>query len=142
MRRLKDKLIAFMYGRNGIDKFNQFLFKLYLILLILLWIISLFVHPIVYAVWSICLSILPIYMIFRCFSKNIVKRQVENRNYNDVVTQFKNYSNLLKNKYRDRKTHIYKKCPFCKAVLRLKRIRGKHRAACPRCSKSFDITVK
>ena len=142
MRKLRDKLISFMYGRNGMDKFNQFLFKIYLILLVALWIVSIFTNPIIYTIWSACLSVFAIYIIFRCFSKNIVKRQVENRNFLEVMSQFKTYSNLNKSKIRDRKTHIYKKCPYCKAVLRLKRIKGNHRAACPRCSKSFDIKVR
>ena len=142
MRRFRDKLISFMYGRNGMDSFNSFLFKLYLILLVSLWILSIFVHPIIYYVWSSCLSVLAIYIIFRLFSKNIVKRQIENRNFINVSSQFKAYSNLNKSKIRDRKTHVYKKCPYCKAVLRLKKIKGKHRAACPRCGKSFDVVVR
>jgi hypothetical protein len=142
MRKLIYKLNTFMHGRNGMDKYNKFLFKIYLILLISLWILSIFTPQIVYVIWSICLSMLALYIVFRCFSKNIVKRQIENSNYLDVCAQYKTYANLNKSKIKDRKTHIYKKCPYCKAVLRLKRIKGKHRAACPRCSKSFDVKVR
>lgn len=142
MRKIRDKIFTFMYGRNGIDKFNLFLSKIYIILLIALWVLSLFVHPLIYIIWSAFVTVLAIYIVFRCFSKNIVKRQIENRNFLEVISQFKTYSNLNKSKIRDRKTHIYKKCPYCKAVLRLKMIKGKHRAACPRCAKSFDIVVR
>lgn len=142
MRNLKDKFINFMSGRNGMDSFNKFLFCLYFVLYVIVFIISLFVHPAIYYILSICLCFLAAYMVYRFFSKNLIKRQVENRGYLSVVESFKASNNLRKSIIRDRKTHIYKKCPYCKAVLRLKKIKGKHRAACPRCSKSFDITVR
>ena len=142
MRNLKDKFINFMSGRNGMDGFNKFLFCLYFVLYVIVFIISLFVHPAIYFILSIGLCFLAAYMVYRFFSKNLIKRQVENRGYLSVVESFKASNNLRKSIIRDRKTHIYKKCPYCKAVLRLKKIKGKHRAACPRCSKSFDITVR
>ena len=142
MRRFRDKLIAFMYGRNGMDKFNQFLFKIYFILLISLWIVSIFANPLLYGIMSMCLTVFAAYIAFRCFSKNIVKRQIENRRFLETRSKLKAELNLTKSRIRDRKTHIFKKCPQCKAVLRLRRIKGKHKAVCPRCSKSFDVRVR
>ena len=49
-----------------------------------------------------------------------------------------------KNTYRQHKaarTHIYKKCPNCHAVLRLPRRKGKHTTVCPNCSKEFKVRV-
>ena len=142
MRRFRDKLIAFMYGRNGMDKFNQFLFKIYFILLISLWIVSIFANPLLYGIMSMCLTVFAAYIAFRCFSKNIVKRQIENRRFLETKSKLKAELNLTKSRIRDRKTHIFKKCPQCKAVLRLRRIKGKHKAVCPRCSKSFNVRVR
>lgn len=142
MRRFRDKLIAFMYGRNGMDKLNQFLFKIYFILLISLWIVSIFANPLLYGIMSMCLTVFAAYIAFRCFSKNIVKRQIENRRFLETRSKLKAELNLTKSRIRDRKTHIFKKCPQCKAVLRLRRIKGKHKAVCPRCSKSFDVRVR
>ena len=142
MNNFKNKLLAFMSGRNGMDSFNKFLFALYLILYVLLFIISFFVHHVVSTVLSFCLTLLALYLVYRFFSRNLVKRQIENRNFLSVMESFKTSNNLRKSMIRDRKTHVYKKCPYCKAVLRLKRIKGKHRAACPRCSKSFDVNVR
>ena len=123
MRRFRDKLIAFMYGRNGMDKFNQFLFKIYFILLISLWIVSIFANPLLYGIMSMGLTLFVVYIAFRCFSKNIVKRQIENRRFLETRSKLKAELNLTKSKIRDRKTHIFKKCPQCKAVLRLRRIK-------------------
>ncbi len=130
-----------MYGRNGIDKLGRFLFILYFILVIVQWIVSIFAPPIVYYILSLAILLLAIYMVFRCFSRNIYKRQKENSRYLAISEKVKAYFNLQRCKLRDRKTHVYRKCPSCKAVLRLKKIRGKHRAACPRCGKSFDVLV-
>ncbi len=139
--RFKDKFIRFMYGRNGFDKYGRFLFLVYFVLVIVQWIISIFVPPIASLIMSALLTLLAIYIFFRIFSKNLVKRSSENYKYIQFETKIKNYFSLQKSKHRDRKTHVYKKCPKCKAVLRLKRIKGKHRAVCPRCGNSFDVKV-
>ncbi len=141
MGNFRNKLYRFMYGRNGIDKLGQFLFVLYVILIVLQWIVSIFIKPIISAIMSSIIMLLAIYMIFRCFSKNLVKRQAENVRYIAFSGKLKGSFNLQKSKFRDRKTHVYRKCPSCKAVLRLKKIRGKHKAVCPRCGKSFDVLV-
>lgn len=139
--RFRNKLISFMYGRNGFDKFGKFLFAIYLILFVIQWIISIFVKPIVSFILSSCIMLLAFYIFFRAFSRNLVKRQAENYRYIRFESKCKTFFSLQKAKIRDRKTHVYKKCPRCKAVLRLKKIRGKHRAVCPRCSNSFDVKV-
>lgn len=141
MGRFRERLIRFMYGRNGIDAYNRFIFALYFILTVIYWIASLFIHPIASTVFSCVLFAMMIYLVFRTMSRNIVKRQVENRRYLAFSSIVKSFFKLQKNKFKDRKTHVYRKCPSCKAVLRLKKIKGNHRAVCPRCSKSFDVKV-
>lgn len=141
MRNFRNKLISFMYERNGMDKYNNFLFVLYFIILILQWILSIFIPAGLSLAFSLLLLFLIAYITFRCMSKNIYKRQAENRRFLAISDRIKAHFRLQKNKFHDRKTHVYRKCPSCKAVLRLKKIRGKHRAVCPRCSKSFDVLV-
>ena len=140
-RPVRERVAIFMYGRNGIDKYGRFLFIVYFILVILTWIISIFAAPIVYMILSSLVTLLGFYIFFRAFSRNLVKRQAENYRFITVAAKFKSFISLLKSKFRDRKTHVFRKCPYCKAVLRLKRIKGKHRAACPRCGRSFDVKV-
>lgn len=53
-----------------------------------------------------------------------------------------NFFKLHKNKLRDRKTHVYRECPFCHAVLRLPKRSGIHPVRCPRCREQFSVTVK
>ena len=48
---------------------------------------------------------------------------------------------LQKSKHRDRKTHVFRKCPACKSVLRLPRQKGKHTVRCPRCQHRFDVKI-
>ena len=136
-----NRLMSFMSGRNGFDRYGRFLFFVYFILVIVQWIVSIFVPQIVSLIMSVLLTLLAIYIFFRIFSKNLVKRSSENYKYIQIETKVKGYFSLQKSKHRDRKTHIYKKCPKCRAVLRLKRIKGKHRAVCPRCGNSFDVKV-
>lgn len=139
--RFRNRLISFMYGRNGFDKLGRFLFILYIVLVILQWIISIFVPPIVSLITSSVLTLFAVYIFFRAFSRNLVTRQTENYRYIQFETKIKSFFSLQKSKIRDRKTHVFKKCPRCKAVLRLKKIKGKHRAACPKCGNSFDVKV-
>ena len=69
---------------------------------------------------------------FRTMSRNIAKRRAENQ-------KFCNFFKLRKNKFRDRKTHVYRKCPSCKAVLRLPKAKGKHTVSCPKCKNKFSV---
>ena len=82
-----------------------------------------------------------VYTVYRMMSRNIYVRRNENEKYKALLGKIRATFRLTKNRFRDRKTHVYRKCPYCRAVLRLKKIRGKHRAACPRCGKSFDVKV-
>ena len=45
-----------------------------------------------------------------------------------------------KKKYKDRNTHMYKKCPKCKQKIRLPLKKGKHTVKCPNCGNKFDVT--
>ena len=49
---------------------------------------------------------------------------------------------LSKNRIRDRKTHVYRECPYCHAILRLPKESGTHMTRCPRCRESFSVSVK
>ena len=82
------------------------------------------------------IQFLPMILIFvifyRIFSRNIQKRRQENE-------KFCGFFKLIRNRFRDRKTHVYRKCPKCKAVLRLPKAKGKHTVVCPRCKNRFEV---
>ncbi len=132
--KLKEKFIRFMYGRYGADELYRFLTVVFYIL----FIINLFLGSYILAT---AVTALLIFMTYRVFSKNIVKRRAENEKYLVLKRRFDNYVKLRKNKWRDRKTHVYKKCPHCGAVLRFPKKKGKHSASCPSCNGEFNVKV-
>ena len=48
----------------------------------------------------------------------------------------------LIHRIRDRKTHVYRRCPVCKNVLRLPREVGDHGVNCPVCHGHFSVKIK
>ena len=124
-----------MYGRYGSDTLNKVLLVIYAAEVVVFTVLSLFVNPT--PLWMslayFALSMILIFVIFfRMFSRNIQKRRREN-------DKFCGFFKLRRNKFRDRKTHVYKKCPHCKAVLRLPKAKGKHTVICPRCKNRFTV---
>ena len=81
-------------------------------------------------------------MFYRMLSKNIAKRAQENQVYLNIRKKIKERFLLHRNKWKYRKTHVYKKCPHCKAQIRLPRMQGEHRCACPKCGDSFGVSIK
>ncbi|MGN1048452.1 MAG: hypothetical protein ACI4QZ_07565 [Eubacteriales bacterium] len=132
--KLKDKFARFMYGRYGIDELSRLMTVLFYLLII----INLFVRS---SIISVIALILVFLFTFRSFSRNIYKRRQENNRYLRLKKRVKDFFTLEKNRFRDRKTHIYRKCPKCRAVLRLPKEKGKHTVRCPRCGGGFDIKV-
>ncbi len=137
MNSLRYKLIRFMSGRyGGNDRLNYFLLGLYVFVCILNAFIF---NNIISLVLDIIMLGLMFSVLFRMFSRNIYKRKRENEVFTKISKIILPDTKLLKSKWRDRKTHIYKKCPSCKAQLRLKRIPGEHTVRCPRCQASFNV---
>ena len=46
---------------------------------------------------------------------------------------------MYKTMFKDRKTHVFKKCPQCKAMIRLPKRKGSHEVICPKCGREFKI---
>ena len=81
-------------------------------------------------------------MFYRLLSRNIYKRQSENMKYLKIRDKVKGKITLQKRKWSERKTHIYRKCPNCKAEIRLPKKKGKHVCTCPRCKKNFEVKCR
>ncbi len=132
------KLGQLFYGRYinyGID----LLTKVLAAVCIVLSIINLFVSSLVIYLFETALFI---WMFYRLFSKNIYKRQEENRKFADIFSKIKQRFALRRRMHNDRETHIYKKCPHCSVMLRLPRRQGEHTANCPRCKNNFKVKVR
>ncbi|MBR2370915.1 MAG: hypothetical protein IKA82_02725 [Clostridia bacterium] len=138
MGKISNKLAAFMYGRYGTDALNVMLTVLYLVIAIAQ---SFFDGIIAIILFFVSLLLIAI-VIFRMMSKNIAKRRRENAPFIRLGAKIKNARDLSRNKKRDRKTHVYRKCPKCKAVLRLPRVKGKHTATCPKCKNKLKVSIK
>ena len=133
----RERVYRFMYGRNGTDALCKALLVVYIALIL----INLFLPRPYSTVMSAVELALGAYIIFRILSRNIYKRQRENQWYQKQAGRVKSFFTLQKNKRRDRKTHIYRKCKHCKQVLRLPRTKGKHTVNCPCCHKRFEVKI-
>lgn len=128
----------FLYGRyamQGIDSLNRFLS----ILSVILAVVNLFLGSLVLYIFQTSLIF---WMFFRLFSRNIPARVSENEVFKRFDRNFKNSFSIFKRRFNERKTHIYKTCPNCKAKLRFRRVKGVHNARCPKCNKNFTVKVR
>ena len=123
-----------MEGRNGADQ----LYHLVIAICCIIVVVNVFVKS---TILTLIETALLIYAIFRVFSRNLYKRQAENRAFLKLFDKPKKYFELRKCKKRDRKTHVYKKCPSCKNNLRLPKQKGKHTVVCPCCANRFDVKI-
>ena len=107
-----EKLVSFMRGRNGMDQIAK---DVYILSLVFLFLNSL----------------------FRCFSKNINRRALENRNYMVYRNRFMNALAFLKKKWDDRKVYRYYVCKNCGQKVRVPSGKGKIEITCPKCGNHF-----
>ena len=131
---LRERFARFMMGRYGVDRLYYFLLSLCFILIV----INLFADSLIV---SLIETAIFIYAVYRVLSRNIYKRQQENEKFIRLAEKPNKYINLQKCKIRDRKTHVYKRCPSCRNNLRLPRQKGKHTVVCPCCKNRFDVKI-
>lgn len=134
MRSFFYKFAMFMQGRYKMDQLNYVL----IISAILLSIINAFPRSLIIYIIELLLIAL---FFFRFLSKNIYKRGAENRRFLLIWGKVRDFFVLQKNRIKEFKTHVYIKCPYCKAQLRVKRLNGKHKVRCPRCGESFEKKI-
>ena len=152
MRKFKERLYRFFYGRYGTDQ----LYKFCLVLILVLMVVSLVVQAIlnegiaaaiVSLIFSILTYALLFWMLFRSMSRNIYKRRRENEKYLKISGAVKrffggNTSRKTKSGNRDNEYYIFRDCTKCRSTLRLPRKKGKHPVKCPRCAHSFYVRSK
>ena len=120
---------------DGTDELNRFLLVLWMIL----WVVTM-LYPILLL---LIISLFLIgYSLFRSFSRNIQKRQAENAKYLAIKKKVVQFFKRQRNRIRDIKTHRYRKCPRCKAILRLPLKKGEIAVDCPRCKEHFTVNIR
>ena len=127
LNKLRNSLYKFMYGRNGTDSLNRALF----IPIVLLLVVGMFIQGNARTIISLLAWVLIIYMYFRTFSKNLVKRRKENDWYERKVR-------YLKTRITQAKQYRFYTCPNCKTHLRVPRGAGKITITCKKCGTKFD----
>ena len=134
MGKFKEKLIRFMYGRYGSDPLNHALLILYVIFALL----NALLH---WPLFALLMTADLIWIVYRMFSRNHAARRKENDAFMKLWRPIKERMKLMGNQIRECRTHVYHKCPHCKAILRLPRKKGTHSVRCPRCRESFTMKV-
>ncbi len=139
--RLRNTLARFMMGRYGPDSFGNFLLIFYFAFAVICYTIRFALGGIPYYICSLLQTALLIYIFFRLLSRNIYKRQRENAKYWAIKGKVLQYFRLRKQKWETRKTNVWRKCPNCRATIKLPRKKGKHTCTCPKCRVDFKVRV-
>lgn len=127
-----DRYIKFMKDRYGIDELYKFLLLICFVLLV----INTFVSNNIIRLFEVLLIVI---IFYRYMSKNVKLRKKENDKYLEIKDKIIKLFDYNKKKYKDRNTHMYKKCPKCKQKIRLPLKKGKHTVKCPNCGNRFDV---
>lgn len=129
-KKMKQKFMHFMQGRNGMDDLARAINWVALALLI----ISLFTK------WNVLYWIgfaLIIYMYFRAFSKDIPKRYAENQKFRNLRYDANIKWNNMKKEFSQRKVYRFYRCPMCNQKVRVPKGRGRICITCPKCRTEF-----
>ena len=130
-RRIGAALRRFMYGRYGSDQLNMAILVAAVLVSLTNSVLTVFLlestvySGIVAPILSVIVYGLLIYSFFRMFSRNIYKRQRENRRFTQLWMRLKDRNNR------------YFRCPNCKQTVRVPRGRGKICIRCPKCGEKF-----
>lgn len=135
---MREKIQRFFYGRYGLDRLNQFILVLALIIEVInLFFRSFVLNGIFYVLILIYFYVLILIYMFRILSKNIVARSIENDKYlrykKFVIRRGKTFQSNIKD--REHKVAL---CPKCAQMVRLPRKRGKLEVTCPNCHAKFE----
>lgn len=124
---MKYKIAAFFANRNGFDSLAKTIVWSSLIVMLIsgfipaAWLSS--------ALYGISFADI-LYGYFRVFSGNLGKRRAENHH-------FLSEKNQIKQRWTQRKTHRFYRCPKCRTTLRVPKGKGKISITCRNCGEKF-----
>ena len=134
MADFRDKMMQFMHGRYGQDQLNRGMMGLAIILLIL----NIFIGSPVLAGITLFLMLSSM---FRMYSRNMEKRTRENEKFMRLWKPVRKKIRLCWRRIKEGKTHRFRTCPGCKAVIRMPRRRGVRTISCPTCRTDFQTRI-
>ena len=129
--RIKMAIARFMQGRNGVDNLGYHALWTGLVIVI----VNTFIGSLILGVIG---NALYIYALFRMLSRNVAKRQEENRRYVRFVHNWKTEVKQFFMRLKGSREYKYFRCPACKTRLRLRRGCGEKHITCPVCKHQFD----
>ena len=135
-----------MYGRyGGIDSLNGFFF----ICMVLMWLASILVRfigqfdvsrttQILYIIFTSLQALFILLFLLRSFSRNIPRRQAENRKFLELIAPLRDWKRFSQMKKAERANGkaLYK-CKKCKKAIRVPLGRGRIEITCPNCKYKF-----
>lgn len=123
---MMEKFRRFMIGRYGSDRLNWAL------------LISYFIWSMIFARGYIrYVSVIFLILFwYRFLSKDVYRRNMENRRFIELTDPVVNYFKRLNSRMKDRE-HRYYTCPRCKQTLRVPRGMGKITITCPSCKSTI-----
>ena len=130
-KRFTASVRRFMYGRYGSDQLNMTILIAAVLISLINGILSYVLkgHSMAAGIVWLSLSALMYVLlglaIYRALSRNIYKRQRENRRFCNLWARMTDRSNR------------YFNCPHCKQTIRVPRHRGKINIRCPKCGEKF-----
>ena len=125
-----NKLYRFMSGRNGNDQLG-------LAMLICALILNIIFRMTGFYLLGIIAMALVVLVIFRMFSRNVYKRQEENRRFMGFWYNSKQQFKDWRTRCSQSKQYKFFTCPGCKNILRVPRGKGKIQITCPKCGQRF-----
>ena len=131
---MRDMVSQFFIGRNGFDALN----KLLLGLAVVLWVGSRFTTGGLYTFLFYGFLAAAGVCIFRALSRNITRRQEENRRFTGMADRFRGSSENLNNRREQYMEYKVFKCPSCGMKMRVPRGEGKIRVTCRQCGTVFE----
>lgn len=132
--RASSALARFMYGRNGSDQLNVALLAVYLVVCLLR---ALFVRSAAAAAFFNILTLLAAaLLLFRIFSRNLVRRRAENARFLAWWAPIRGRLAGMRQRSLD-KEHKYFTCKSCKTICRVPAGKGKIEITCPKCGEKI-----
>lgn len=128
---MKQKLLAFFYGRNGMDTLAKAVIFSSLAIMLISGFIP--IGWLQYTLYFLSMAGM-FYGYYRIFSRDLGKRQKENYS-------FREFFKIMKLSWRDRKTYRYYRCPECHAWMRVPNGRGDITITCRVCKFKFNKTT-
>ena len=131
--RFQASLYRFMMGRYGNDQLNVYLMISALVLNVVSPLFGRTGQSIVNGISVVIMG----YSLYRFLSKRIVKRQIENRAFMNLIRPLRKAVKVIRLNWTS-KTHKHYTCPHCGQIVRIPRGRGNVEITCPHCAKRFN----